>query len=275
MWGSEDIPFASFCAKVKEAGFDGVECGLPLDKEEKNRMLTCLKSFELEFIGQYWQSLANDFNLHYKEQEMHLRNLANAAPLFINSQTGKDYYTLDQNKKLIKLCQQLEEEYGVAIMHETHRGKFNFAAHITKEFLQHVPDLKLTLDISHWCNVHESLLADQVVAVELAIKHTHHIHARIGHQQGAQVNNPQAPEWHETKAFHLECWKKVALYHKKANAETLHITTEFGPQPYMPALPFSRKPLASQWEVNVHMMQLLKAELSPLIADHRYVAYGM
>ena len=38
----------------------------------------------------------------------------------------------------------------------------------------------------------------------------------------------------------------------------LTVTPEFGPYPYMPILPYTRQPIVSQWEVNVHMMQLLR-----------------
>lgn len=269
LWGSIDIPFDKFCQKVKEAGFNGVEFDPPLDKGEKKYKLDCLKDFELELIGQYWQSIAKDFNQHYQDQEMYLRNLVSASPLFINSQTGKDYYTFDQNRKLIELCQKIEQESGITILHETHRGKFSFAAHITKDYLQNIPNMKLTLDISHWCNVHESLLEDQAVAVELAVKRTYHIHSRIGHQQGPQINAPQAPEWEDATNFHLDCWKKVALNHKRMNAETLHITTEFGPFPYLPSTPYSLKPLNPQWDSNIYMKDLLTTTLSPILADKK------
>jgi hypothetical protein len=52
-----------------------------------------------------------------------------------------------------------------------------FAAHITRQFIEKNPALKLTLDISHWCNVHESLLADQKETVDLALSRVGHIHS--------------------------------------------------------------------------------------------------
>jgi len=33
---------------------------------------------------------------------------------------------------------------------------------------------------------------------------------------------------------------------------------EFGPIDYMPAIPFTRQPVANQWEINVWMMELLR-----------------
>jgi hypothetical protein len=39
------------------------------------------------------------------------------------------------------------------------------------------------------------------------------------------------------------------------------ITTEFGPEPYMPTLPFSKTPVADQWELNLLMKEYLKKNL--------------
>ena len=105
--------------------------------------------------------------------------------------------------------------------------------------------------------MHESLLEDQQEAVDLAIAHTDHIHSRIGHQEGPQVNDPRANEWKEVLEKYLAWWDKVVEIHQK-NDTNLTITTEFGLIPYMPAMPFTQMALANKWEINVYMMNLLK-----------------
>jgi hypothetical protein len=45
---------------------------------------------------------------------------------------------------------------------------------------------------------------------------------------------------------------------KKKNNQTLTVLTEFGPADYMPTEPYTRKPLADQWAINVHMKDLLR-----------------
>ena len=119
-------------------------------------------------------------------------------------------------------------------------------------------DLKITLDISHWCNVHESLLHDQENTVQLALSRTGHIHARIGHPEGPQVNDPRAPEWTETVHRHFEWWDAVVQMQIKNGAHQLTFLTEFGPPNYMPTMPYTQQPLSNQWEINVYMMQLLR-----------------
>jgi len=255
-WGNTK-PFSFFAEQVKAAGYDGIEMALPFNEQEKNEILAILKENGLELIGQYWQSLEKDVEVHARNYEQYLRHLAAAKPIFINCQTGKDYFSFAQNQRLFNIADAISIETGIAIIHETHRGKSLFAAHITRDYLERIPALRITLDISHWCNVHESLLEDQEDEVNSAIQRTDHIHSRVGHPEGPQVNDPRAPEWKLILETHFAWWDKVVALHQKENRD-LTITTEFGPPNYMPVMPYTQEPLANQFEVNKYMMNLLK-----------------
>lgn len=269
-WGNT-LPFAVFCQRVKAAGYDGVEMALPLDFAQKQVILGTLQQFDLELIGQYFQSFESDFDEHYRQFATYLRNLSSARPRLINSQTGKDFFTTTQNEQLIDLASRIADGTGVSIVHETHRGKALFAAPVCQHYLIARPELRINLDISHWCTVHESLLENQSAAVDLAISRTDHIHSRVGHANGPQVNDPRAPEWATTLDTHLAWWDKVVDRHQLAGT-SLTITTEFGPATYMPTLPYTERPMADQWEVNVFMLNLLKQRYADQESDlARYV----
>ena len=94
-----------------------------------------------------------------------------------------------------------------------------------------------------------------------AVHRTDHIHARVGNSQTAQVNHPEAPEHRESLKRHLQWWQSIVDSSKKAGKKYLTITTEFGPQPYMPSLPFTNQPVASQWDVNLFMKNYLEENL--------------
>ena len=132
-----------------------------------------------------------------------------------------------------------------------------FAAPVARQFIEKNPELRITFDVSHWCNVSESLLKDQQETVDLTLQRVEHIHARIGHQEGPQVSDPRAPEWEAAVKAHLDWWDKVAERKKKLG-QRLTVLTEFGPPDYMPTLPYTRQPVADQWAINVYMMQLLR-----------------
>lgn len=259
-WGSEDIPYEIFFEKVKKAGYDGVEMALPLDAGERDHIVTLLRQIDLLLIGQHWECTLSDAAHYERDYERYLRNLAGVKPLLINSQTGKDFFSFERNVKLIQLADAIAEETGVKIVHETHRGKFSFSINVILPYLERLPDLRLCGDFSHWCNVAESLLQDpeQQEILAKVLPRVAHIHARVGHSQGAQVADPRAPEYQEALGYHLQWWDKIVGQRSMDGAESITITTEFGPAPYMPLLPFTQQPVTSQWEINHHMLTTLK-----------------
>jgi hypothetical protein len=133
-----------------------------------------------------------------------------------------------------------------------------FAAPVARQFIEKLPDLRITLDISHWCNVHETYLDDQAETLAMTFDRVGHIHARIGHPEGPQVNDPRAPEWKHAVEKHFEWWDKI-VNKKKQEGKLMTFLTEFGPIDYMPSLPYTRQPLADQWEINVHMLNTVRA----------------
>jgi sugar phosphate isomerase/epimerase len=257
-WGSAAIPWPEFAGKVREAGYDGIETDIPTDPRTRDEMMTALEENGLLLVAQHWETVDPVFEAHLDEYTGRIAFLAAARPLFINSQTGKDYFSFRENQLLLLAAETAYKAMGVPVYHETHRGKFSFAAHITKEFLARIPDLQLTLDISHWCAVAESLLDDQQEALHAALCRTRHIHARVGHTQGPQVTDPRSSEWKDALAFHLQCWDKVVELNQRKATPFLSFTTEFGPAPYMLYHPHSNEPIADQWELNIFMKDMLR-----------------
>ena len=262
-WGF-DGSMDEFCAKVKKEGYDGVELWWPTDnKKAQDELFAALKKYGLE-IGFLCGGSQEDPQEHldfYKKMIDAAAKQKVQRPLYINNHSGRDYFSFEQNKKFIEHTNALAKETGISIVHETHRGRMLFAAHVTKQFIEKIPELRLNLDISHWCNVHESLLADQQATVQMAIERADLIHARIGHPEGPQVNDPRAPEWEQVVKQHFEWWDKVVA-RKKKNGERMVFLTEFGPPDYMPTMAYTRQPLADQWAINVHMMNLLRKRYS-------------
>ncbi|MBE7177914.1 MAG: sugar phosphate isomerase/epimerase [Mucilaginibacter polytrichastri] len=257
-WGF-DGSMDAFCGKAKSDGYDGIETVWPGDKQAQDAIFSAVKKHGLE-VAFLCRGDGADFTPHFNT----FKQLTSAAalqktqkPLVINCHSGKDYFTEEQNNQFIEFTTRLSKESGVLICHETHRSRMLFAAHISRKFIEKHQELNLTLDISHWCNVHETLLEDQPETVALALSRTRHFHARVGHPEGPQVNDPRAPEWENVVKAHLAWWD-VIVAEKKKSGTPLTVLTEFGPPDYMPTEPYTRKPLADQWAVNVYMMQLLR-----------------
>ena len=254
-WGFEGS-WDDFARKSSEAGYDGVEVWVPGEARDRDSFLEAMQKHKLKF-GLLAGGGDRDSVKHLGQYLTGLEAGLKMKPLYVNSHSGKDHFSFEQNLQFIRESIRLSNAHGIPVYHETHRGRILYAAPVSRGFMEAVPDLRLTLDISHWCNVHESLLEDQQETVALALSRTGHIHARIGHAEGPQVNDPRAPEWTSAVNAHLAWWDVVVNRKRKAG-EPVTFLTEFGPIDYMPALPYSRQPVADQWAINVHMMRLLR-----------------
>ncbi|MCZ4244117.1 sugar phosphate isomerase/epimerase family protein [Pedobacter punctiformis] len=243
-----------FCKKAKQDGYDGVE--ILWSAEIAKELFNALKEYQLEvgFLcrGDEPQPGPN-FETFKKVLNEAIHNKAQ-KPLYINVHSGKDFFKYEDNKKFIDFTIQYSKETGIPIYHETHRSRMLYSAPASLLYLEENPNLRLTLDISHWCNVSESLLEDQPDTVNLAISRTDHVHARVGHEEGPQVSDPRAPEWKAAVEAHFAWWDKVVDL-KKKQGKVLTMLTEFGPPSYMPTIPFTNLPVADQWAINVYMMQ--------------------
>lgn len=254
-WGYEGSPDA-FCAAAKKEGYDGIEVWMPGDEKGRNEIAAAASKHGL-LLGVLYGGSNKDATKHLQEFKDGLQVAVGLKPIYINTHSGRDHFTMEQNKPFMGFTAELSAKTGIPIYHETHRGRSLFAAHVTKQFLRAVPDLRLTLDISHWCAVHESGLEDQEETVAEVLDRTDHIHARIGHSEGPQVNDPRAPEWDYIVKRHWNWWDKI-VERKRKEGKRMTILTEFGPPHYLPTLPYSNLPVSDQWAINVYMLQALK-----------------
>lgn len=258
-WGRE-ISWDAFCEKTKAAGYDGLETWFPRDEKSQAALKEALQKHDLKVGFLNGTNKSVSFAESLKAYTEHFKILIAWKPAYINCHTGNDFYTFEQNKAFIAAANRIAKEHNIPIYHETHRGRFSYNLPDTKKYIEAIPELKLTLDISHWMVVHESLLENQDTELDEVLHRSHHIHARIGHAEGPQVNDPEAPEWKKAVDRHLDIWEKV-IRNKWKTQDVFTITTEFGPADYMPTLPYTRLPVADQWKANVYMMAQLKERL--------------
>ncbi|TMM52208.1 sugar phosphate isomerase/epimerase [Maribacter algarum] len=260
-WG-RTVSWDTFCERTKASGYDGIEIWFPPNEESQKQLKAALEKHKLKvgFLNGTNKSLP--FKESLKQYTDHFKTLLSWNPAYINCHTGNDFFSMEQNKAFIDVANKIAEESGTSIYHETHRGRFSYNLPDTEKYMTAIPDLKLTLDISHWMVVHESLLENQDENLKEVISRSHHIHARVGHAEGPQVNDPEAPEWERALNRHLDIWEKVILQKWAENYKPFTITSEFGPPDYMPTLPYTRVPVADQWKANVFIMQAIKKRMN-------------
>ncbi len=249
-----------FIKKAKAYGYDGIETWAPIDKQKQIQILKWIKENNMKIIFLCGSNPSLPFEKSLSNYKEYLKNTLELSPTAINSHTGSDFYSLSENMAFIEVANELSNQYNIPIYHETHRGRFSFSLPQTIEYIEKNKYLSLTLDLSHWLVVHESLLKNRQELLDKIIKRSNHIHARVGFEEGPQVNDPSAPEWKNIVERHLDIWEAVITKNLKEK-NNVTITTEFGPPNYMPTLPITKKPTSDQWNSNVFIMKALKKRI--------------
>ncbi|MEQ1675934.1 MAG: twin-arginine translocation signal domain-containing protein [Chitinophagaceae bacterium] len=252
--------YDSFFAKIKADGYDGAETWCPGDEKGRTELATAVQKHGMK-VGLLYGAGDSNPQKNYDEFVKTLNECVALNPIYINCHTAKDFFTPEELHPFFKFTSTFSQQKNIPVYHETHRGRALYSAPVTKGYIEKHADLRITFDVSHWCVVHESMLEDQAETLAKVLDRTDHIHARIGFQEGPQVNDPRAPEWEYAVKQHFLWWDKV-VEQKKKKGERMTFLTEFGPPLYMPTLPYTLQPLSDQWAINVHMMKLLRKRYS-------------
>lgn len=263
-WGFEGIAWEDFLMQVKAAGYAGIEWFPQGDIEETNHVSMLLEQYRLEYaiVMEVAQPFSN-FSQYIQHLRRDLDRLLQQAPaikkpLFLSAQVGREFFSQQEVAACIQVCADAQQKHDIPVYQETHRNKWNYAAHTTLPVLKHHEALLLTLDISHWYCVSESYLHDQQEAVQLAITRARHIHARIGHTEGPQVIDPAFEEYQEALEEHLQVWDQWIAGMKAMKKDYCTITPEFGPLPYLQLAGRTLSPVQEQWRLNLWMKNLLQ-----------------
>ena len=241
-WGMPAIPTRQKLMMVAEAGYDGVEFDLPDESPEEWNAL--LAEFHLKYIAMVFPITA--------EQAIdQLKIAATYNPVLVDMHDGKDFYTFEEGSAFYREVLLAEKDLGLTVGHETHRGRLLYSPWTTMRYLEKFPELRLTADFSHWCNVTESLLDNERMQpfLDIAIERSVHIHGRVGYAEGPQVPDPAAPEWESALLRHETLWDRIVQRHEAAGAKELSFDPEFGPPAYMHTLPHTNQPVADLWTV--------------------------
>ena len=261
-WEYDAVPFSVYLDRIVSDGFDGAEVFLLPEKEEAGAIRDGIQERGLHFIAQVI-CIGETVGEHLAAMEAQTARAAACGADSINCHTGSDFYSFDENLSLFRRSAELSQKHGISIRHETHRGRALFSLPETVRYLDALPDLELTADLSHFMCVHESDLQGKrhAALLDRVIARTRHIHARVGFQQGPQVAHPLAPEHAALLEYYRGWWQRMVEVVAASNAPYATVVPEAGPPAYMPVLPFTGLPVADAWTVNTEMKDWLKSRL--------------
>jgi sugar phosphate isomerase/epimerase len=249
-------------------GFDGLELNLQHPCLAGLTAQQVLEAFTqahqgliLEIVtgGDYVPSLEQGPAQHLEELSEQLQRALELQPLRISVIAGCDAWGARQQRQFWDEAVALAQAAAAPVSFETHRSRSLFNPWAIEDWLSTYPDLRLTADLSHWCAVAERLMTPELTPIQAMAERVDHIHARVGHAQGPSVGHPLAPEWAEALEAHRRCWALFSQSQRRRGFAPRTITPEFGPDGYLPQLPFTGQLVADLEEINRSLGAWIKA----------------
>ena len=294
LWGvnGADDPsqWDSIFERIKADGFEAVEAITLMWRKDTKAFRELLDKHGLSLIcqihtsggdvdpktGEYLYCTSNKLHEHLASFMKLTAEAAALKPVLINSHSGHDSWgSGDKAVAFFKQALKVEKAMGVPIVHETHRQRLLYSPYSTAELLAkpELSELKINADLSHWCCVCEHVFdagspRDDFWPGTLAAvaRHCHFIHCRVGHAEGPQVNEPDAPEHAADVNAHFSWWRTIwEAQVKRVGAESdavLWSEPEFGPPPYLQTLPYTSQPVADLWDVNKRIAARARIEFA-------------
>ncbi|MEH7493000.1 sugar phosphate isomerase/epimerase family protein [Neobacillus niacini] len=223
--------------RIAEAGYDGINGMLPEGKE-----------------AEQWHRLLDQYNLSYsvnaypktaEELDVFLSKAKSFGRVdFVNVQVIRPFLVGDQAVQLLADMAEMSRSAGIPAYIETHRGTITQDLLRTVEYAEHLPQLELTIDFSHYAVAGEMrTVSDEAEELlQKLLSRTKSIHARVSNGEQVQIDIPMFEsvgegeiEFEDPMLKHFQRWWLEGMWNWRQAAkedEVLPFICELGPPPY-------------------------------------------
>ncbi len=235
--------------RVKEAGFEAVECWLNDTNEQEHK--EALDRAGLRLVLGHRPFTLDDIR---QTVERAVRLGAD----FVYAQPANAFTPAEEVATLVREGRKLANDNGLPFFVEVHRNNFTETLPQTKRLIELVPDIRMTADLSHFVVVGEFYGWAEEHAVDHmmpVLKCTSHLHGRISNGEAVQVDVGDGSG--VTAQFFVKLWE-TAMRHWLDGAQpgdVLPFASELGPPRYAITLPDGRE-FSDRWEQSLVMKQL-------------------
>lgn len=271
LWGMIGLPYGGpewsleeQLAQIAEAGFTGVLGRLPEPHEEDR-----------------WHRLLDRYNLKlgihsFPRQVSDLVPLAKRATefgvLYINSQVQDSFVVDEAALDLLRGLYEVCADAGVPYFVETHRGRITQDLLRTVGYVKALPQMRLTIDLSHYIVAGEIGVPHEAVeqAFDILLDRTACIHARVSNGEQVQVDigqGEQGPILH-----YLRWWEKGMREwrNRAAPGDILPFVVELGPPAYSITLPDGTgTEISDRWQQALVFKRLAAKLWANIVAEDR------
>src|SRR5258705_6378221 len=142
LWGMTG-PFEEQIEQIAAAGYDGVDGFTAAGESSPAKFSGIVATHNLKLImAAQVDTLA--------QLEPTVKLLAEYQPIKIGLHSGRDSMTRDEGCAYFEEALRLEQQLGIPIAHETHRGRMFFTPWDTAYYLKRFDGLHILADYSHW-----------------------------------------------------------------------------------------------------------------------------
>ncbi|MBV9470021.1 MAG: TIM barrel protein [Abitibacteriaceae bacterium] len=236
-------------SRVKEAGFEAVECWL--DDSNEQEVKAALDRHGLRLVLGH-----RPFKL--EDTRATVERAVRLGADFIFAQPANAYAPLETVVDIIRDGLSLAHDRGIPMFVEVHRNNFTENIPQTIELIEKVPDIRFTGDLSHFVVVGEFYgWPDEGAANRMMpiLERTSHLHGRISNGEAVQVDVGDGSG--QTAQFFVELWS-IAMRHWLQGAgpgDVFPFTSELGPPRYAITLPDGSE-FSDRWEQSLVMKRL-------------------
>ncbi|OCT13042.1 hypothetical protein A8709_21945 [Paenibacillus pectinilyticus] len=211
--------------RIADAGFTGILARVP-EAGSRDEWQKLLRQYNLSFGAHSFPFNAHDLSLQLQQAD-------DMEMLYVNGQVADAFIIGDEAIKLLDELGAVSTEQRMPFFVETHRGKITQDLIRTVQYAEALPDLRFTLDISHYVVAGE-MTEEQEKAehlFETVLARTSVIHSRISSGEQIQVD----VGYSDAMLARFETWWTKAMRYWLQDAQPgdiLPFVCELGPAPY-------------------------------------------
>lgn len=236
-----ELPLEAKFERIAGAGFTGILARVPeVDARDEWKRL----------LHQYGLSLGSHcFPFSAEDLSAHIQHAEDMDMLYVNGQVADSYVIGEEAIELLIGLIAVSTTLKIPFYVETHRGKITQDLIRTVQYAQALPNLRFTLDISHYVLAGEMTEKQEKAELlfEKVLQRTSAIHSRISSGEQIQVD----VGYSDAILERFEKWWTQAMRYWLQGAkpgDVLPFVCELGPAPYAISS-HAGKELSSRWEM--------------------------
>jgi hypothetical protein len=256
LWGLSRLPLdgkewslSEKCRRVKEAGFEALECWLTDENEREVR--DALEAADLRLaLGHH------PFTLEDTRKTVERARRLDADYIF--GQPADAFTPDEQAFALVRDGRKLASDAGVPYFIESHRNTITETLPATYRLIEGVPDVRFTADLSHYFVVGEfygwpeERLPERLGPI---LERTSSIHGRVSNGEAVQVDVGDGSGRAAQTAKEMWRLAMVAFLRDARPGDVMPFTPELGPPSYAITLPDGRE-FSDRWEQSLVLTRL-------------------